>query len=344
MTRSSDIATSRHRENPEVIAKYPVAANAPIVHVRYIAITRYRQQARSRYRDNEITNFTRGTMGEKKKTRIIAVGNQKGGVGKTTTAVHIAAALGERGRLCLLWDLDMAHNTTKQFGIPPDSFLGTFEVLIDAEKAADVILKPGEVEGVELPPNVHIIPSKRKLEAIGQVLADRHKFRSPQDVLQEPLASLDGIYDYIILDTGPNATLPTVAAYKAAHYFILSAQPEPWAVEGLDDALRDIQAAQRQGNPRLQLLGVALGSVHKRTRLAGALTDYVDRVFGTRRFQTVINRSTVVPDSQKERMTVFRYAPNHPICDQYRELAREIEERIAKDDEVRLAIREAANG
>ncbi len=283
-------------------------------------------------------------MGAKKKTRIIAVGNQKGGVGKTTTAVHIAAALGERGWLCLLWDLDMAHNTTKQFGIPPDSFLGTFEVLIDAEKAADVILKPGEVEGVELPVNVHVIPSKRKLEAIAQVLAERDKFRSPQDVLLEPLASLDGVYDYIILDTGPNATLPTVAAYKAAHYFILSAQPEPWAVEGLADALRDIQAAQRQGNARLKLLGVALGSVHKRTRLAAQLTDYVDQVFGGRRFRTTISKSTVVPDSQKERMTVFKYAPNHPICDQYRELAREIEERIAEDDDVKKTVREAANG
>jgi chromosome partitioning protein len=283
-------------------------------------------------------------MGAKKKTRIIAVGNQKGGVGKTTTAVHIAAALGERGWLCLLWDLDMAHNTTKQFGIPPDSFPGTFEVLIDAEKAADVILKPGEVEGVELPVNVHVIPSKRKLEAIAQVLAERDKFRSPQDVLLEPLASLDGAYDYIILDTGPNATLPTVAAYKAAHYFILSAQPEPWAVEGLGDALRDIQAAQRQGNARLKLLGVALGSVHKRTRLAAQLTDYVDQVFGGRRFRTTISKSTVVPDSQKERMTVFKYAPNHPICDQYRELAREIEERIAEDDDVMKSVREAANG
>jgi len=131
-------------------------------------------------------------MEQPRKTQVIAVGNQKGGVGKTTSAVHIAAALGERGRLCLLWDLDMNHNATKQFGVPPDSFLGTFEVLIGAEKAVDVVLKPGEVEGVDLPSNVHLIPSKRKLEAIGQVLAEQDKFQAPQDILLEPLRSLAG--------------------------------------------------------------------------------------------------------------------------------------------------------
>ena len=76
------------------------------------------------------------------------VGNQKGGVGKTTNTVHIAAALAERGHLCLIWDLDMNCNATKQFDVPPESLLGTFEVLIGAEKAADVILRPGELEHV----------------------------------------------------------------------------------------------------------------------------------------------------------------------------------------------------
>src|SRR2546423_11741503 len=98
-------------------------------------------------------------MGQEKITRVIAIGNQKGGVGKTTTTTHLAAALGERGRLCLIWDLDMNCNATKQFGVPPESYLGTFEVLIGAEKAEDVILKPGD-EDVELPANVHLIPSK----------------------------------------------------------------------------------------------------------------------------------------------------------------------------------------
>jgi len=279
-------------------------------------------------------------MEQPRKTQVIAVGNQKGGVGKTTSAVHIAAALGERGRLCLLWDLDMNHNATKQFGVPPDSFLGTFEVLIGAEKAVDVVLKPGEVEGVDLPSNVHLIPSKRKLEAIGQVLAEQDKFQAPQDILLEPLRSLAGLYDYIILDTAPNATAPTVAAYKAADYFILSAQPEPWAVAGLNDALKDIQAVQRRGNERLKLLGVIVASVDKRTRLAVALTEYVETVFGAVKFRTIISRSTVVPDCQRAQKTLFQTAPHHPVTEQYREIAREIEDRIAQfaEDSQKLVV------
>lgn len=277
---------------------------------------------------NRIEIFCGVRMNDDRNTRVIAIGNQKGGVGKTTSAVNLAAALGERGRLCLLWDLDMNHNATRQFGVPPDSFLGTFEVLIGAEKAVDVILKPGEVEGTELPPNVHLIPAKRKLEAIGQVLAEQDKFQASQDILLEPLHSLRGIYDYIILDTAPNATPPTVAAYKAADYFILTAQPEPWAVEGLNEALRDIKSVQRRGNERLQLLGVIVASVDKRTRLAVALTEYVERVFGSAKFATTISRSTVVPDSQRAKKTLFQTVPHHLVTDQYRKLASEVEERI----------------
>jgi len=286
-------------------------------------------------------------MEQHRKTRVIAIGNQKGGVGKTTSAVNIAAALGEKGRLCLLWDLDMNHNATRQFGVPPDSFLGTFEVLIGVEKAADVILKPGEVEGTELPPNVHLIPSKRKLEAIGQVLAEQDKFQAPQDILLEPISSLRGTYDYIILDTAPNATPPTVAAYKAADYFILTAQPEPWAVDGLNEAMRDIQAVQRRGNEKLQLLGVIVASVDKRTRLAVALTDYVERVFGSAKFATNISRATAVPDSQRAKKSLFQAAPEHIVTNQYRQLADEIEERIAPltaGNGKSASLKEAANG
>ena len=113
----------------------------------------------------------------------------------------------------------MAHNTTKQFGIPPDSFLGTFEVLIDAEKAADVILKPGEDEDSGYRSNVHhSFQAETRSDRSGAGGAD--KFRSPQDVF-DPLASLDGIYDYHsrFWEWGSDA-LPTVAAQGGSYLFI----------------------------------------------------------------------------------------------------------------------------
>src|SRR5215469_10274100 len=103
------------------------------------------------------------TEGHAMQTSIIAVGNQKGGVGKTTTAVHIAAALGESGRRCLIIDLDMNQGATRHLGIPSESFLGAFEFLTGEEHVADVIITGDEAD-VQLPKNVHLIPARRNLE------------------------------------------------------------------------------------------------------------------------------------------------------------------------------------
>lgn len=271
------------------------------------------------------------TRGE---TCIIAIGNQKGGVGKTTTTVHLAAALGEIGRRCLIIDLDMNQGATRHFGIPSESFLGAFEVLTGDEQPEDVILT--SEDGVELPANVHLIAARRNLEKIDKALLSINKFIITQDVLLKPLRSLEGRYDYIFLDTAPNATTPTIAAYKAAHYFLLAAMPDPFAVAGLNDALTDIQGAQQNGNPGLRLLGVILSGVDgRRTRLATALIGYVERQFsvgGSRsaKFQTTVSRSTVVPEAQKVGKTLFQTAPTHKLCEQYRALARELEVRLGR--------------
>jgi chromosome partitioning protein len=267
-------------------------------------------------------------------TRVIAIGNQKGGVAKTTNAVHIATALGEIGRRCLIWDLDMNHGATLHFGIPSEGFLGTFEVLIGEEQPEDVIITNDD-EDVELPENVHLIAARRNLEQIDQALVAKNKFLITQDVLIKPLDSLRGQYDYIFLDTAPNATTPTIAAYKAAEWFILSAMPDPFAIAGLNDALADIQDAQHHGNTKLRLLGMILSGVDKRTRLANTLSEYVEQIFSpdgrrSAKFRTTVSRSTVIPQTQRLGKTLFQTHPTHAVTEQYRALAREIEERLTE--------------
>ncbi len=269
--------------------------------------------------------------------RVIAIGNQKGGVGKTTNTVHIARALAEIGKKVLIIDLDMNHGATRHFGVEPEAFLGSFEMLSGAEPAENLILThEEEQEGVSLPENVDLIPAARKLEGIDQAVMSKSKFMTPSDVLKVPIASLRSKYDYIFLDTAPNATLPTLAAYMNADYFILSAMPDPFAIAGLNDAIRDIMDARSRGNSRLALLGVVVSAVDKRTSLANSLSDFVEKSFTggsskeSVKFKTSIGRSTVIPQTQKVGKTLFETHSTHKITDEYRRLAEEIEERLVK--------------
>lgn len=268
-----------------------------------------------------------------RKTHIIAIGNQKGGVGKTTNSVNLAAALGELGRKCLIIDLDANQGSTRHLGVPSQSFLGTYEVLIGEEQPADVIITNGE-DDVELPQNVDLISASRKLEGIEDALRQHSKFIVEQDILIKPLRTLQGRYDYIFLDTAPNANAPTVAAYKAARWFILAAMPSPFAIAGLNDALTDIQDAQNNGNAELEVLGVVLAGVDgRKTRLATNLIEYVDKTFRfdektSAKFKTVISRSVVIDEAQKAGKTLFETHREHKVTNQYRELAKELEARL----------------
>jgi chromosome partitioning protein len=276
-----------------------------------------------------------GTMAEQQErlqTQVVAFGNQKGGVGKTTNTVHVAAALGEVGKKVLIIDLDMNAGATKHFGIKGEGFLGTFEVLTGSEQPLDVVLRHGE-EDVSLPKGVELISSCRKLEQIDQVLLSKNKFQSTTDVLLAPIRALRGTYDYIFLDTAPNATSPTISAYKAADWFVLTAMPEPFAIAGLNEALTDIRDAQEHGNPNLKLLGLILCSVDRRTKLANDLNHYVHGAFSpdgktSAKFDTTISRSTVVGQTQEAQKTLFQTHSRHELTQQYRALAREFDGRV----------------
>ena len=268
--------------------------------------------------------------------RVVAVGNQKGGVGKTTTTVHLAAALGERGRKCLIWDLDMNCGSTRHFGIPAEMpILGCAEVLTGAEEPLDVIVSNGEIEGIELPENIHLLPARRNLESIDATLTVRYKFGNPKDILRPIIDSLRPHFDYIFLDTAPNLTIPTVAAYKAADYFLLTAIPEPFAVDGLRDALDDIITVRTQGNSSLRLVGVVMSAIKGRnTRVQRELLNYIEKTFDhgsdqfIRSYRASISETTYVCDVQKLGRTMFQDYPTHKVTEQYRELAREFEARL----------------
>lgn len=270
----------------------------------------------------------------RRETHVIAIGNQKGGVGKTTMTAHLAAALGERGLLVLAIDLDMNYGLTQHFGVDPEAFLGTYEVLTGEENPEDVIITNDD-EGVQLPPGVHLIASRRKLEDIGRALAAKGKFVIPQNALLRPMERLLDFdrYDVVLLDTAPNATPPTLAAYRCSPWFLLTATPDPFATRGLNDALQDIRDAQVNGNPDLRLLGVALSAVDRRTRLAASLSEYVEQAFtvegeSTLKFKTEISRSTAVPSAQRLGTTVLQAWPNHAIARQYRAFAAEVCDRV----------------
>jgi chromosome partitioning protein len=290
-------------------------------------------------------------MDERRKTRVIGVGNQKGGVGKTTNTVHIARALVELGRRTLIIDLDMNHGATRHFGVEPEAFLGSFEMLVGAEEATNLILTHADQdEGVMLPEGLDLIPAARKLEGIDQAVVSKSKFITPLDVMKAPLDSLRGRYDYIFLDTAPNATLPTLAAYMTADYFLLSAMPDPFAIAGLNDALRDIMDARERGNPGLVLLGVVISGADKRTTLANALSDFVEQSFRAGdsaesiKFKTTIGRSTVIPQTQKVGKTLFETHSTHKVTGEYRAIAREVEERFQKLDSVTTMEQRVVNG
>ncbi len=274
---------------------------------------------------------------EEKKTRVIAVGNQKGGVAKTTNAVHIAAALAERGHRCLVWDLDMNCGATQHFGIPDKmAILGTYEVLLGEELPEDVIVRAGDLDEVDLPDRLDLLPARRNLETIDNALSTKFgKFGDSGTVLKAPLKTLEGKYDYIFLDTAPNLTTPTIAAYKAAGFFLLSAMPETFAITGLNNALTDIESVrQHGGNPSLTLIGVVLCNADGRqTRLTRELLSYVDETFGTlppwmRKFETTISRTTVIPAAQKAGQTIFQTEPRHKVTEQFRTVAVELEKRM----------------
>ncbi len=254
---------------------------------------------------------------------LIAVGNQKGGVGKTTNTVHIAAALGQNGYKCLIIDLDPAAGATKHLGVPENSFAGSLELLSTDETIENLAITD------KMPRGVHLVPSRPQLSELDNVLS---KFVDRTKVLERPLAPARQKYDFIFLDTAPAAAaITTVAAYSTAEWFLLSAFPHPLSLGGLTEAFNDIADVRKHRNPGLEVLGVVFTNVDGRaTRLREQLETVVNEALPGRRFHTSISQAVILPDLSGRGKTLFQM-PNYTkinVANQYLRLSAEIEHRV----------------
>ena len=259
----------------------------------------------------------------KPKGIVVAVGNQKGGVGKSTNTVHLAAALGERGYRVLIIDLDPTAGSTKLLGVETEDYQGTVELLLGQGSIQDLAITENMPKGVEL------VPARMELSTLETQLS-KNRFLDKTSILDEPLKEARKVYDYIFLDTPPSPwDVTTVAAYATTDWFLLSVFPQPLAIGGLTDAINDIAQVRKTKNRHLEVLGVIICAVKRTSKLWEEIEGLIKTFFPGRGFDAVISQSVVIERLSGEGKTLFqdKKLSKHKVADEYRALAKEIEYR-----------------
>lgn len=250
---------------------------------------------------------------------IIAITNQKGGVGKTTTAINLAAALGQKGLRTALIDLDPQANSSMSFVEVHETPLNMFHVLADGRDIEDVMVAAKKVENLSVAPS-NIALAKIEAKLLGEL--DAH-YR-----LRDSMASIRDEFDYIIIDTPPTLGLITVNALVAATHVIIPIQSSYFALEGTDDLLETVDKVKTRANPELQLLGALLTLYDKRTLLSKDIHQQVKKVFGDKTFETVISKSVRLEESPAYRESIFTFAPRSSGAFEYYKLSEEVLSRV----------------
>lgn len=251
---------------------------------------------------------------------IISVANQKGGVGKTTTALNVSAALAFIGRSVLLIDTDpQAHSTISFVNDPVQYKKSLYDVLTKNEEKIENVIIQSTIPGLDI---VISKISMAKLEASLLGSIDGH-YR-----LRDVISSIKRKYEFIIIDTPPNLGIITLNSLVASDRVIIPIQSSYLCLEGTDDLLETIDKIRKVANPGLQVIGVLITLHDKRTNISKDVAKRIKKVFGSIVFNTIISKSVKLEESPAYKESIFTFAPKSVGAVQYKKVAKEIIKRV----------------